>query len=320
MSPKHHDPSLADDDRCSAEAQPFAFDPAYPTPVPTTASAHDRITGVDIRIDRVGVGDPIVIFNGLLGQNEQWFPVLGPLAQRGECLLIQPPLLKMKGAGNTVVGVARVVESVLETLIDRPAVLVGNSLGGHLALRIAIARPELVRGIALIGSSGLFEKSFEKGVQKDPSYEWLDGKVRELFADQSKMEPNLVDRVYAELQNRASARAFVKLGRSAKRDHLGSLLHQVRVPVDVIWGTEDIVTPTSVAHEFHKLLHDSRLIWLEGCGHAPQLEQPDVLAAAIGSLLDRLGFPVSNAGLAGRAAASQAVGPSLGDAPAGSVA
>jgi 2-hydroxy-6-oxonona-2,4-dienedioate hydrolase len=270
-------------------------------PVSVPVSGLGRVNGVDVQIDRVGVGDPIVILNGLLGQNEQWFPVLGPLARRGECLLIQPPLLKMRGAGNTVQGVTRVVESVVESLIDRPAVLVGNSMGGHIALRIAMARPELVRGIALIGSSGLFERTFEKGVQRDPSYEWLDTKIRELFNDQSKLDPSLVDRVYQELRCRSSARAFVKLGRSAKHDHLGAVLPTINVPVDVIWGTHDVVTPPSVAHEFCRLLPNARLRWLEGCGHAPQLEQPDELAVAIGALLDRLGFPLSSEDLAERA-------------------
>lgn len=274
--------------------------------MPITASTHDRVTGVDIRIDRIGRGDPIVILNGLLGQNEQWFPLLHSIVSRGECLLIQPPLLQMKGAGCTVVGVTRVVESVLDTLIDRPAVLVGNSLGGHIALRIAMDRPELVRGIALVGSSGLFERSFEQGVQKDPSRDWLDRKIRELFADDSRLDPNLVDRVHQELRSRTSARAFVKLGRSAKRDYLGDMLHRVHAPVDLIWGRQDIVTPPSVAHDFHRLLPNARLTWLEDCGHAPQLEQPDLLAGAIGSLLDRLGFAATNEALATRTVSHRA--------------
>ncbi|MGP1347755.1 MAG: alpha/beta fold hydrolase [Phycisphaerales bacterium] len=279
-------------------------DPAGPLascPRPVTASAHDRVTGVDIRIDRLGSGDPIVFLNGLLGQNEQWFGVLGPIAARGECVLIQPPLLKMRGAGGTVLGVTRVVESVLDALVDRPAVLVGNSLGGHMALRIAAARPDLVRGIALIGSSGLFEKSFEQGVQRDPSRQWLDAKIRELFADDSRLEPGLVDRVYEELRNRHSARAFVKLGRSAKRDHLGSLLPEVRAPVELIWGRQDVVTPPSVAEEFARLLPEARIHWIDSCGHAPQLERPDALARAIGGFLDRIGFPLAQDAVLDRA-------------------
>src|SRR5690606_13193057 len=106
---------------------------------------------------RAGRGRPVVILNGLLGLNEHWFPCLGPLTSRAECLLLQPPLLEMRGKGLSVDGVAHLIESVLETLTDEPAIMVGNSLGGHVALRLAHRRPDLVAGLVLIGSSGLFE-------------------------------------------------------------------------------------------------------------------------------------------------------------------
>ncbi len=256
---------------------------------PTTACTRDRVTGVDIRIDRAGAGPPIVILNGLLGLNEHWFPVLPPLISRAEVFLLQPPLLEMKGPGCSVDGVTRLIGGVLETLIDQPALIVGNSLGGHVGLKMALENHPLVRGLVLVGSSGLFERSFEKNVEHSPSKHWLEKKIGDLFHDPSRMIPGMVEAAHAELSRRSAARALVKLGRSAKNDHLGERIAGLTTPVLLAWGRNDIVTPPEVAEQFHSLLPNSRLVWIDRCGHAPQIERPAELGAAISAYLDHLG-------------------------------
>jgi len=256
--------------------------------MPVTGSTRDRATGVDIRVDRAGRGRPVVILNGLLGLNEHWFPCLGPLITRAECLLLQPPLLEMRGKGLSVEGVANLTESVLETLTEEPAIIVGNSLGGHVALRLAHRRPDMVAGLVLIGSSGLFEKSFEQGVQHDPSYEWLSKKITDLFHDPSRMPPGLVEMAHGELSRRTAARALVRLGRSAKRDHLGDILSEIHQPTLLLWGRSDTVTPLDVAHAFQESMPNATLRIIDRCGHAPQIECPDDVAAGIAWFLDHL--------------------------------
>jgi pimeloyl-ACP methyl ester carboxylesterase len=243
---------------------------------------------MDIRIDRVGCGQPVVILNGLLGTNEHWFGCLGPLAERSEVLLMQPPILEMRGKGCSVDGVLQLVIGVLETLIDRPAVFVGNSLGGHIGLRMALEYPEKVRGLVLIGSSGLFERTFDSDWEHNPSREWLQRKIEGLFHDPSRMLPGMVDQAHEELSRRTAARALVKLGRSAKRDHLGEKLHAIRCPTLLMWGKQDIVTPPEVAEEFHKLIPGSRLEWIDRCGHAPQIERSQEVGLGIAGFLDEL--------------------------------
>jgi pimeloyl-ACP methyl ester carboxylesterase len=248
------------------------------------------VTGVDVRVDRVGRGEPIVFLNGLLGLNEHWFACMSCLAGPRsaakpldlECLFIEAPLLEMRGSGCSVQGVTQLTIGLLETLLDKPAILVGNSLGGHVALRIALARPDLARGIALVGSSGLFERTFDTDWQHSPSREWLTRKIGELFHDPARMAPGMVELAYQELSRRSAARALVKLGRSAKRDHLGRELPNVRQPVLLAWGKQDTVTPPEVAREFHDNLPASRLRWIDQCGHAPQIERPDELSELLG--------------------------------------
>lgn len=259
-----------------------------PSAIRVTARAMDRVTDVDIRIDRVGAGRPIVVLNGLLGLNEHWFSCLGELSRAGEVLLLQPPLLEMKGRGLTVEGVTDLVAGVLESLLEQPAVVVGNSLGGHIGLRLALERPRLLRGLVLVGSSGLFERTFERDVEHSPSREWMQRKIASLFHDPARMLPGMVDRAHAELSKRSAARALVKLGRSAKRDHLGDRLHRVRTPTLLVWGRQDIVTPPEVAEQFREGIAGARLEWIDRCGHAPQIEQPDALARHIAAFVRTL--------------------------------
>lgn len=252
---------------------------------------HDQDSGFTTRIDTAGRGEPLVVLNGLLGLNRHWFECVPPLADRARCVFVEPPLLNLTGEHCSVAGVVRLVIHALDALALGPAVLAGNSLGGHVAMRIALARPDLVRGLVLIGSSGLFERGFERNVMHAPTRDWLAGKIRDLFCDPGRMPPGMVDEAYAELSQRRHARALVKLGKSAKNDHLGEALPSLRVPTMVLWGKQDNVTPPEVAEEFRGLIHGAQLRWIDRCGHAPQIERPDAVAEALGDFLRSLALP-----------------------------
>lgn len=261
----------------------------FPPPTPPDVDTRkDRVTGMDVRVDRVGSGPPLVVLNGLLGLNAHWFGCLGSWSSRAEVFLVEPPLLEMKGPGCSVDGVTRLIASLLESIVDQPATLVGNSLGGHVALRLALERPELVRAVVLVGSSGLFERTFERGAEHNPSRAYVDRKIRDLFHDPNRMLPGMVDQAYAELSRRSAARALVRLGRSAKNDHLGERLGQIRHPTLLAWGRNDIVTPPEVAEQFQALIPGARLEWIDQCGHAPQVERSQELGDIIARFLDEL--------------------------------
>ncbi|MFM9957583.1 MAG: alpha/beta fold hydrolase [Phycisphaerales bacterium] len=238
----------------------------------------DEPTELDTLVHRRGSGMPLVILNGLLGLNKHWFNVMGPVSEVATCTLIEPPLLRLTGEHCSVRGVVRIVIAALERLHHGPAVLAGNSLGGHVAMRIALERPDLCAGLVLMGSSGLFERTFERDVMHTPSRAWLDRKIGDLFSDRARVPEGMVDEAYDELRHRKSARALVKLGKSAKNDHLGEEVPNLRVPTLLAWGRQDNVTPPEVALEFSQIIPGSRLEWIENCGHAPQLEQPGEVA------------------------------------------
>ncbi|MEC9373644.1 MAG: alpha/beta hydrolase [Planctomycetota bacterium] len=248
-------------------------------------------------VHEVGKGRPVVYLHGLLGLNEHWIPTARTLAHRARSIMLETPLLTLSGRLCSIQGVSQMLGALIEELVDEPAVIVGSSFGGHVALRIVLDRPSIASGLILVGSSGLYEADYEdeiearmrmKDVEIRPSKEWMNRKVAELFHDPSTIPDGVVERVHAELSHRRAARAIVKLSRTSRRDHVGKQLDAVSIPSLVLWGRQDIVTPPRVARDFESLLPDARLHWIDDCGHAPMIEKPREFTEAIGAFLDEL--------------------------------
>jgi len=107
------------------------------------------------------------------------------------------------------------------------------------------------------------------------------------------MNPGDVDRAFGELSERSKARAMVKLSRSARRNHLGEEIHNISAPTLILWGRQDIVTPPEAAEEFKAKIAKSRLIWFDGCGHAPMVECPALFAMAVNEFVSSIEGPAS---------------------------
>jgi len=172
--------------------------------------------------------------------------------------------------------------------VREPSVVVGNSFGGHVALRIALDRPDLIRGLVLAGSAGLIERTTVNDITTRPSREWLVEKIGELFFDRSKMPAGDVDRAFLVLSNRRSARAMVKLSRTARRNHLGDQIAQIKAPTLLIWGKQDVVTPPEACEELLSKIKNSRAVWFDNCGHAPMIECPEAFGDALCEFLAEL--------------------------------
>ncbi|MCB9846838.1 MAG: alpha/beta fold hydrolase [Phycisphaeraceae bacterium] len=250
--------------------------------------AHPDLDEFHLTIEEAGAGEPVVFLHGLLGLNEHWIPAVETLSKRSRCIMLEFPLARIPHKLCSIDAVTAMVKRELIGLLDGPAVFIGNSLGGHLALRVALDHPEAVRGIVLAGSSGLFEREIVVGrtAQHRPSRDWLQMKINELFSDPANVPAGTVDRVYEELSNRRAARALVRLSKSAKSDNLAAHLAEIEAPALLLWGRGDTVTPPSVAEEFNELMPNAHIHWLEGAGHAPQIEQAEAFTKAIDDFLN----------------------------------
>ena len=269
--------------------------PASHTEQHTHPAAHETVhlvapSGADIAasVTKQGTGRDVVFLHGLVGLNEHWDRVVECVRHRYHTTLLELPLLQLERDDASIDAVTDLTIQYLDRAATKPTMLVGNSFGGHVALRTAIQRPDLVSALVLAGSSGLYEKTFVKGAPVRPSREWLEEKIGELFFDKSMMRGADLDRAHRELNAPGGARAMVRLSKSARRNHLGERIREIRQPTLLIWGAEDVVTPPDAAREFDRLLPDSRLVWFERCGHAPMIECPDPFAAAMLEFADDL--------------------------------
>ena len=158
----------------------------------------------------------------------------------------------------------------------KDVVLLGNSLGGHVALLFARDYPKLVSGLIITGSSGLYEKSMiGDGYPKRGNYEYIKTKTEEVFYDPKIATKEIVDDVFASVNDREKLIRTLSLAKSAIRHNMAKDLPKMNTKTLIIWGKEDSVTPPNVAEDFNKLLPNSDLSWIDKCGHAPMMEHPN---------------------------------------------
>lgn len=158
--------------------------------------------------------------------------------------------------------------------IDK-AILLGNSLGGHIALYFTKLNLENVAGLVLAGSSGLYEKSMGDSYPKRGNYEYIKNKAQEVFYRPEVATKEVVDEVFESVNDRNKVIRTIAIAKSAIRHNMASDLPHMKTPACIIWGKNDNVTPPEVAEDFNKLLPDSDLYWIDKCGHAPMMEHPE---------------------------------------------
>jgi pimeloyl-ACP methyl ester carboxylesterase len=78
------------------------------------------------------------------------------------------------------------------------------------------------------------------------------------------------------------------MAKSAIRHNMAKELKHIQIPVCLIWGKNDVVTPPDVAVEFNRLLPNAELNWIEQCGHAPMMERPELFNEHLNRFLDRI--------------------------------
>jgi pimeloyl-ACP methyl ester carboxylesterase len=227
----------------------------------------------------------VVFLHGLFGRPADFARVRTFLQGRVRTVALDLPIASGRG---TIDSVGELVEFVSRQLDESGAerlVLVGNSLGGHVAIRMAVAAPNRIAGMVLSGSSGLFERGLERGIPRRPKRTWVAGKIAEVFHDPAFVTDAVVDETHAILHDRRRYRSVVHLARSAKQEDLAGVLPTVLAPTLLLWGTEDRITPPDTAREFERLLPHARLIFLPACGHAPMLERPRRFAFHVSAFL-----------------------------------
>ena len=268
--------------------------------LPNGLDLQDRymtVRGVKLRYRPAGKGEPILLLHGLGASLEQWEWSQPGLSSRHEVVALDlPGFGRSQSPPRDQFDLDHMV-SLLGGFIDamgwQSATVIGNSMGGLLAISMALNLEGRVSRLVLTGSAGLgrdlgwplrvawlpcLGEAILPFMALRPLVHYS---LRRLFSDPSRLPNRMVD-VSADNYKRRSIRSnFLRAIRigvslSGQRDSINfrDQLDKIRVPTLLIWGREDGVMPLEHGKIAHQLIAGSKLTVFDDCGHVPQIEHP----------------------------------------------
>ena len=257
------------------------------------------IDGVRLHYQEKGTGTPLILIHGFTSSTYSWRDVFDPLSKSFRVIAVD---LKGFGFSDKPDGdYTRRAQSVLIThLLDHlkieKAWLCGNSMGGEVALNVALANPQRVAGLILIDSTGV---AVSGGGSLAPGYLLVPGVGRLLMAlaltsdklvregleksfyDDTKVTPERIAYYHQPLKTRAGQLAALRARTQFGQFPIEAELGKVTAPALLIWGAEDELIPVEAGRKMTSLIKDSQLVTLQKCGHVPQEEMPDRVVSEI---------------------------------------
>ncbi|WP_439105781.1 alpha/beta fold hydrolase [Congregibacter sp.] len=189
--------------------------------------------------------------------------------------------------------------ALMDDLSVTKAVLIGNSIGGRLAWRMAAANPERAAGLVLIAPDGFASDGFDYGKAPEVSgmtqlmrYTLprflLEMSLRPAYGDPDTLTDDVIDRYYDLMLAPGSRDALIKRMAQTVLLDPKPLLRSIEVPVLLLWGERDGAIPISNAAAYQAELPDSRLVALPSLGHVPQEEAPERSLLPVKAFLETL--------------------------------
>lgn len=234
-----------------------------------------------------GNGEAIVLLHGLFGGLSNFNHLIDHFSRNYKVSIPLLPLYDLEVDQTTITGMVDYIDEFLEYKGYDKIHLIGNSLGGHIAQMYYLRKPNKVKTMTLTGSSGLFENSLGDTYPRKGDYDFVKKKTEATFYDPAMATKELTDEVFEIVNNRVKAIRMVVLAKSAVRQNLRDEIPNMRLPVCLIWGKDDTITPAFVAEEFRKLLPNAELHLIDRCGHAPMMEHPAEFNSILEGFLDK---------------------------------
>ena len=234
-----------------------------------------EVDGCKTHLRRGGAGEPLLFLHGASGAPVV-LPFMEKLAQRFEVLVPEHP-----GWGRSdepewlenIHDAAYFYLDFLKFLNLKSVTLVGSSMGGWIAMEMAVRDTSRIKSLVLVSPAGIAAP----GVQ--PADIFLmppEEMVRNLFVDQKLAEARLAqpEDLDISLKNRHTTARLAWEPR-LHDPHLGKWLHRIDVPVKIVWGRQDRILPVGLLESLRNFLPKAQVHVLENCGHLPQVEKVD---------------------------------------------
>jgi 2-succinyl-6-hydroxy-2,4-cyclohexadiene-1-carboxylate synthase len=259
--------------------------------------------------DERGSGPPVALLHGFAQTRRCWGPLADVLAGTHRTILLDAP----GHGGSPLAGAdlpcgAAAVAATLRDAAATPAHVLGYSMGGRLALQVALDHPSAVRSLVLLGATPGIEDPAERAARRDRDaalaarierigvarfcQEWL---AQDLFSDLpvwARFEPE-------RRENRADAlAASLRAAGTGSMEPLWARLGELSVPVLCVTGARDERFTATAARMVAAIGPNARAVVVPGAGHAAHLVAPDQVATAVSAFLDELDGPLRLTGTA----------------------
>jgi pimeloyl-ACP methyl ester carboxylesterase len=268
------------------------------------------VSGAGVRTHYVKEGDgdtTVVLIHGFGGSTYSWRLNIAELSRKYTVIAVD-----MRGFGYTSRdpaseysprAYATHVATFLDQLKVRRPILVGHSLGGEVAMRIALQRPDDVAGLVLLDSAGLPDRPRPAAPPIPPPFRQallrlltspraVRAGLELAFYDKSFVDKEMVDAYRRPLQVEGAEEMLWRMTRTRTPSLNRSEIARIKVPTIVVWGKQDRLIPLQEGVELAATIPGARLVVIDRVGHMPQEERPDVVNALIDELASSAGKPL----------------------------
>jgi pimeloyl-ACP methyl ester carboxylesterase len=235
-----------------------------------------------------GEGETLLLLHGLMGALSNWDEVINEFSKNYKVIIPLLPIYDLPLLTTGVRSLSKFIHKFIKFKKLSNVVLLGNSLGGHVGLVYVLAHPGYVKALVLTGSSGLYENAFGGSFPRRESIDFVREKVQYTFYDPKTATEDMVEEIFQTINDRHKVIRILAMAKSAIRHNMKTELRKITMPVSLIWGRDDKITPPEVAVEFNELLPNSELHWVDKCGHAPMMEQPEEFNKYLKLFLDKI--------------------------------
>ncbi|MFT4779913.1 MAG: pimeloyl-ACP methyl ester carboxylesterase [Flavobacteriales bacterium] len=237
-----------------------------------------------------GEGKTLILLHGLFGALSNFKDVIDHFSPNYRVVIPMLPLYDLPVLDTNAKRLAKFLHEFIEHKGFEEVYLLGNSLGGHIALIYTRNHPEHVKALILTASSGLYENAFGSSFPRREDKEFIRNKIGLTFYDPKHATDELVDECFEVVNDRGRVLRILAIAKSAIRHNMAKDLPNMTMPSCLIWGKNDTITPPEVANEFQTGLPDASLYWIDKCGHAPMMEHPEEFNSILTNWLNEKGL------------------------------
>jgi pimeloyl-ACP methyl ester carboxylesterase len=256
-----------------------------------------RVQGRLMNIVDIGEGPPLLFVHGLSGCWQNWLENIPYFARDHRVIAVDLPGFgesELPAEKISMSGYARTVDALLDALDIDAVRLVGNSMGGFVGAELAITVPERVERLVLVSAAGLsldrIRTQRQSGMRHRAenaallSFGWL-ASMTDVVTRRARTREWLLLLVAAHPSRLPPALVYEQVRGSGKPGFMPALdamlnyplrdrLVEISCPTFVVWGDKDRLVPVKDAHEFERLIDDSRKVIYKDTGHTPMFERP----------------------------------------------